>query len=153
MIYMALIGTEVGLRDGSQIAVTAVVDKLNGRFREVVQIIAKVVILIFSVSVLYSSILLVGRQIATGQTSAAMRLPMAVPYAALVVAFAMIVLVQVYETIYMLKDLVSGKSFQRYHDSIAAAEITQDSAALDEAGIPDGNPEGSSTPNLEDHTS
>ncbi len=153
MIYMALIGTEVGLRDGSQIAVTAVVDKLNGRGREIVQILAKVVVLIFSGSVLYSSILMVGKQIATGQTSAAMRIPMAIPYAALVIAFAMIVLVQLYETIYMLKDLISGKSYQRYHDTIAAAAVSQDSAALDEAGIPNGNPEGSDLPDLEDKKS
>lgn len=153
MIYMALIGTEVGLRDGSQIAVTAVVDKLNGRFREVVQILAKIVVLIFSCSVLYSSILLVSKQIATGQTSAAMRLPMAVPYAALVIAFAMIVLVQLYETIYMIKDLVTGKSYQRYHDTIAASTVSQDAAALDEAGIPEGSPEGSSNPDTEDSNS
>lgn len=31
MIYMVLIGTEIGLRDGTQIAVTALVDKLKGR--------------------------------------------------------------------------------------------------------------------------
>ena len=30
MIYMALLGTEAGLRDGSQIAVTALVNKFNG---------------------------------------------------------------------------------------------------------------------------
>ena len=29
MIYMALIGTEIGLRDGTQIAVTAVVEKFS----------------------------------------------------------------------------------------------------------------------------
>lgn len=29
MIYMVLIGTEVGLRDGTQIAVTAIVDKVS----------------------------------------------------------------------------------------------------------------------------
>lgn len=153
MIYMALIGTEVGLRDGSQIAVTAVVDKLGGRWREAVQILAKIIVLIFSSSVLYSSILLVSRQIQTGQTSAAMRLPMAIPYAALVIAFGMIVLVQLYETIYLLKDLISGKSYQRYHDTIAAAAISQDNAALDEAGIPDGNPEGKDYPDTEDFKS
>ena len=30
MIYMALLGTEVGLRDGTQVAVTAVIEKLHG---------------------------------------------------------------------------------------------------------------------------
>ena len=30
MVYMVLLGTEVGLRDGTQVAVTAVVDRLKG---------------------------------------------------------------------------------------------------------------------------
>ena len=30
MIYMALLGTEVGLRDGTQVAVTAIIEKLHG---------------------------------------------------------------------------------------------------------------------------
>ena len=41
MIYMALIGTEIGLRDGTQIAVTAVVEKFHGRGKKMVQIISK----------------------------------------------------------------------------------------------------------------
>lgn len=102
MIFMALTGTEVGLRDGTQIAVTAVVDKLYGRTRQVVMIIAKIVLLVFSVSVLISSIKLVGLQISTGQTSSAMGLPMAVPYSALVISFAMIVFVQTVTTIKMI---------------------------------------------------
>lgn len=93
MIFMALIGTEVGLRDGTQISVTAVVDKFYGRTRQVIMIVAKIVLLVFSVSVLISSIKLVGLQLATGQTSSAMGLPMAVPYSALVISFAMIVFV------------------------------------------------------------
>ena len=55
MIYMALIGTKIGLRDGTQIAVTAVVDKLHGAGKKIVQIASKIVVLIFSVSVLISS--------------------------------------------------------------------------------------------------
>ena len=45
MIFMALIGTEVGLRDGTQISVTAVVDKFYGRTRQVIMIVAKIVVL------------------------------------------------------------------------------------------------------------
>lgn len=102
MIFMALIGTEVGLRDGTQISVTAVVDKFYGRTRQVIMIVAKIVLLVFSVSVLISSIKLVGLQLATGQTSSAMGLPMAVPYSALVISFAMIVFVQTITTIKMI---------------------------------------------------
>lgn len=39
MTYMALLGTEVGLRDGTQVAVTAVVDKLHGVIRKIVDLI------------------------------------------------------------------------------------------------------------------
>lgn len=104
MIYMALIGTEAGLRDGSQISVTAVVDKLHGKARSLVKIAAKIVLLVFSSSVLVSAVQMVGRQIETGQTSSAMQLPMWVPYLALVISFAMIVLVQGATTIRMIAD-------------------------------------------------
>ena len=39
MMYMVLIGTEMGLRDGTQIAVTAVVDKLKGIPKKVIEIL------------------------------------------------------------------------------------------------------------------
>lgn len=41
MIYMVLLGTEAGLRDGSQIAVTAVVNKFSGLSKALVQALAK----------------------------------------------------------------------------------------------------------------
>ena len=106
MIYMALIGTEIGLRDGTQIAVTAVVDKLHGAGKKIVQI----AVLIVSVSVLIAAVNMVNQQIVTGQTSAALHLPMAVPYAALVISFAMIVIVQGLLMIGMIIDFVKGKN-------------------------------------------
>ena len=39
MIYMALLGTEVGLRDGTQVAVTAIIEKLHGITKKVVSIV------------------------------------------------------------------------------------------------------------------
>ena len=106
MIYMALIGTELGLRDGTQIAVTAVVDKLKGVSRTVVRCISKAVVLVFSGSVLYNAIELVSRQAATGQTSPALHLPMTVPYAALVISFAVIVIVQLGELVTLIMEAV-----------------------------------------------
>lgn len=101
MIYMALIGTEVGLRDGTQIAVTAVLDKLHGAFKGIV--------MIFSSSVLISAIHLVSKQVQTGQTSSALHLPMSIPYAALVISFAMIVLVQIAFTVELVITLIREK--------------------------------------------
>ena len=45
---MALLGTEVGLRDGTQVAVTAVVDKLHGVARKIVDLIRQVILVGFA---------------------------------------------------------------------------------------------------------
>jgi C4-dicarboxylate transporter DctQ subunit len=95
MIYMALLGTEMGLRDGTQVSVSAVVDKLKGKVKKVVQIIAKIIVVIFSATIFYSSIGMLQKQISTGQTSPALKLPMSVPYAALTISFAIISIVQI----------------------------------------------------------
>lgn len=97
MIYMVLIGTEVGLRDGTQIAVTAMVDKVRGKGKTVIQILAKIVVILFSFGVFMGGMKLMDIQIRTGQVSAALSLPMSVPYGAMVISFAMITLVQAVE--------------------------------------------------------
>lgn len=108
MIYMVLIGTEIGLRDGTQIAVTVMVDKLKGRGRRFVQIISKVVVVIFSGAICYSSVQILQLQIKTGQTSPALHLPMSIPYAALVLSFMIITLVQGAALIGLILDLMKG---------------------------------------------
>ena len=110
MIYMVLIGTEVGLRDGTQIAVTAVVDKLHGKFKTIIQIISKIVIVLFSFGVFIGGLKLMDIQIRTGQISAALKLPMSVPYAAMVISFAMITLVQATSAVAMIVDITKPQS-------------------------------------------
>lgn len=112
MIYMALIGTEIGLRDGTQIAVTAVTDKLHGKLKGIVSLCSKIVVLIFSSTILITAVKMVAVQARTGQTSAALHLPMTVPYAALVISFAMIVLVQLGIAIEIIIKLAKGDSFE-----------------------------------------
>lgn len=110
MIYMVLIGTEVGLRDGTQIAVTGIVDKFQGRAKTAVQIIAKVIVVLFSFGVLMGGIKLVDIQIRTGQVSAALSLPMSIPYGAMVISFAIITLVQAVSAIMLVADLIQNKT-------------------------------------------
>lgn len=112
MIYMALIGTEIGLRDGTQIAVTAVTDKLHGKLKGIVSLCSKIVVLIFSSTILITAVKMVAVQARTGQTSAALHLPMTVPYAALVISFAMIVLVQLGIAIEIIIKLAKGDCFE-----------------------------------------
>lgn len=109
MIYMVLIGTEVGLRDGTQIAVTAVVDKLHGKGKGVVQILAKLVVVLFSFGVFMGGMQLMNIQVKTGQISAALGLPMTVPYGAMVISFAMITLVQAIEIVDLVIKIVQNK--------------------------------------------
>lgn len=109
MIYMVLIGTEVGLRDGTQIAVTAALEKLGKKPRCVVEILSKLVVILFSFGVFLGGMKLMDIQIRTGQVSAALGIPMSVPYGAMVISFAMITLVQTVEAVTMAVKLVQGQ--------------------------------------------
>lgn len=94
MIYMVLIGTEFGLRDNSQVAVTAIVDRLQGVGKKIILIISKAIVVVFCATIFYSSIGMLQTQIKSGQTSAALKIPMTIPYASLTIAFAIATLVQ-----------------------------------------------------------
>ena len=109
MMYMVLIGTEMGLRDGTQIAVTAIVDKFKGVPKKTIEIVAKVIVVLFSFMVFIGAVQLAGIQIRTGQISAALRVPMAVPYASMVISFGMITLVQLVTVIAMVVDVIKNK--------------------------------------------
>lgn len=94
MVYMALLGTEIGLRDGTQVAVTAVVDKLKGKTQKLVMFLGQLVLEIFSFLMLSAGVELFRRQLQTGQTTPVLRAPMSAMYFSLVLAFALILLVQ-----------------------------------------------------------
>ena len=94
MVYMVLLGTEMGLRDGTQISVTAVVDMLKGPAKKIVMIISKGIVVLVSAALFYQSKGLVQRQIISGQTSPGLQIPMSIPYFALVLSFGIITLVQ-----------------------------------------------------------
>ena len=93
MVYMALIGTELGLRDGTQVSVTALTEKLKGTMvGKIVNFIAKVALIVFSCTMLRFS---VAKQMSAGQTTPVMKVPMYVIYVSLVISFALIVINQI----------------------------------------------------------
>lgn len=108
MIYMVLLGTELGLRDGTQIAVTALPDKLKGRCRVAVLMIAKAVLIIFAAVMFYQSISLCQMQLRSGQTSPGLGVPMVVPYFALLLSFGIITVVQLVEEVKMAAAFAKG---------------------------------------------
>lgn len=96
MIYMVLLGTELGLRDGTQIAVTAVVDKMGGTAHKLFQALAKVIVIAFSSFLFVESWGMVIKQIQVGQTSPGLGIPMSIPYAAMPISFGLITVIQIF---------------------------------------------------------
>lgn len=130
MVYMVLLGTEIGLRDGTQISVTAITDKIKGKAKVVVQMIAKALVVVFSAIMFYESIGLLQMQISSGQTSPGLGLPMVVPYFALVLSFAIITLVQFVTIISLAGDLRLSNAELEARE---AARLEAEKAAYDEA--------------------
>ena len=94
MVYMVLLGTELGLRDGTQISITGVVDKLPEWLAKIIRLIALGIIVFFSALMTKSGWAMVVKQATIGQTSPGLGIPMAVPYFALVLGFGLIFIVQ-----------------------------------------------------------
>ncbi|MDD6318254.1 MAG: TRAP transporter small permease [Succinatimonas hippei] len=94
MVCMTLFAAEAGLRDGSQIAVTALIDKVSPANRRRLLIFSKLVIVAFSISVVCGAFILINSQIRSGQTSPGLHLPMYVPYSFVPLVFAVIAVVQ-----------------------------------------------------------
>ena len=105
MIYMALLGTEVGLRDGTQVAVTAVIEKLHGVTKQIVSIIEQIILEIFSFVMLKAGLALFSKQLQTGQTTPVLKVPMSVMYFSLVLTFALILVIQAVVLVEKVMDL------------------------------------------------
>ena len=110
MVYLTLMAAEIGLRDGSQISITAITDMLRGNLKKIIQIIAKIVVVIFAGVVFYTSFDLIKMQLTSGQMSPGMRLPMYIPYFALTLSAGIIFFVQISTTVLMMIGLFRGSS-------------------------------------------
>ena len=94
MIYMALLGTEVGLRDGTQVAVTAIIEKLHGVTKKVVSIVEQIVLEVFTAVMLKAGTALFLKQIQTGQTTPVLKIPMSAMYFSLILLIQTVILVE-----------------------------------------------------------
>ena len=102
MAYMVLLGTELGLRDGTQIAIKGVVDKLKGKVKKVIVIISQIIVVAFAAIMTKASFAMVLKQAAIGQTSPGLGIPMSVLYFSLVLGFGLIAVVQAGELVSMI---------------------------------------------------
>ena len=95
MVYMALLGTEVGLR-GTQVSVTAVTDKLKGTLAgKILDYIARIALIVFVFIIFRQGLALVTKQFATGQTTPVLKIPMYLMYFSLVLSFGITLITQV----------------------------------------------------------
>lgn len=109
MVYMTLLATEAGFRDGSQISVSAVIDKCSPAARRILQIIVKLIVIGFSIMIFITSLTIVQTQINSGQVSAGLGIPMVYPYLSLPIAFGAIVVVQILSLIVLIKSPIPTK--------------------------------------------
>lgn len=112
MTYMALLGTEVGLRDGTQVAVTAVIEKLKGTTKKVVSLVEQIVLEVFSFTMVKAGIALFTKQLQTGQTTPVLKIPMSLMYFSLVLAFGLIFVIQLVVLVEKAADLVKKEEVE-----------------------------------------
>ena len=75
MVYMALLGTELGLRDGTQVSVTALTSKLEGKtIGKILDIIARLIVIYFVYMMFRNGNALVAKQLKTAQTTPVMKI-------------------------------------------------------------------------------
>ena len=109
MVYMALLAAEAGLRDGTQISITAITDRMKGTFGKIVRIAAKAIVVVCSAVIGFTSLSVLQTQIMSGQRSPGLGVPMVVPYFAFPFSFAIITVIQIVILVRMILDLVHPK--------------------------------------------
>ena len=96
MVYMALLGTELGLRDGTQVSVTALTSKLEGKtVGKILDILARLVVIYFVYMMFRNGNALVAKQLKTAQTTPVMKIPMYSLYLSLSISFCLTLITQV----------------------------------------------------------
>ncbi|MGL5625141.1 TRAP transporter small permease [Cetobacterium sp.] len=111
MIFLILLGTEMGLRDGTQISVEALTQRLNLKIRRILKFITRIMVIYFSVMVFLNSLPLIKMQIKTGQLSPGLRAPMYLPYLTITIGFLIITLAQISTLIIDLKNTYFSKNY------------------------------------------
>ena len=86
-IWLTYIASSMGIMAGTHANVTVLTDRLSVKAQKVLQVFIDLLTAFFCAVVFYFSITIIQTQIATNQISAAMRIPMYIPYAGITVSF------------------------------------------------------------------
>lgn len=81
MLYQVWVGAAYAVRENAHIRITALLGKFTGRKKLNIELIVLIIWMIFSVWLTVEGIILVQKIARMGQVSAAMQIPMTIPYA------------------------------------------------------------------------
>ena len=118
MVWLALLGASIGLRQGKQMCMAFVYDRCAANVQRIFRIIGSLVCAVFCGTVGYFSLFTIQRQIEVNQVTSALKIPMGIVY--IVIPFSMFVMM-IYE-IYQLALDVTGKNEQAQSGSGSAGD-------------------------------
>lgn len=89
MLYQVWIGASYAVHEDAHIRITALVNKFNGRGKQCSEIVVLALWLVFALWLTVEGYVLVSKIALMGQVSSAMRIPMTIPYASVLVGGAL----------------------------------------------------------------
>ena len=99
MITVIMFASEIVFRTNEHMRLQIIVDKLKGKARVIVERLVHVLIIFFSVVIMSGSFSLIKAVAKSGQKTAGLQIPMAVPYLAVLIPFSIITLIQIVQFI------------------------------------------------------
>jgi len=104
MLYQVWIGAAYAVRENAHIRITALVNRFTGQKKQYSELIVLTIWMIFAIWLTAEGIVLVNKISLMGQLSAALRIPMTVPYASVPVGGALMTVRLIQKTVLTLKE-------------------------------------------------
>lgn len=89
MLYQVWVGASYAVHEDAHIRITALIGKLSGGRRRGMDLVVLTLWLLFALWLTVEGCVLVGKIAAMGQVSSAMRIPMTIPYASVLIGGAL----------------------------------------------------------------
>ena len=102
MVYMTILGAEIGLRDGTQLAIDAFKNGMSAKVQKALNYLSNIIIVVFSGVVFVNSIGLFEMFISSAQKTTALKISTAVPFSAVPVGMFLICLTQIITLAYRI---------------------------------------------------
>ena len=112
-IWLTYMASSLGIMKGTHASVDVILDRLPRVPQNLVRLVNEILTFVFCATIFYLSLQVVGMQIQRSQISAAMGLPMYVPYGGLVIAFFFMTIQCLSRNITAIKRLAAGPEAQK----------------------------------------